>query len=399
VWRGDFMSSAKPRNDDLAKATAMLAKLVAFDTTSRNSNLAFIDAVRELLAAHGIESRLVHNDDGTKANLLATVGPMVEGGIVLSGHTDVVPVDDQKWLSDPFTLVERDGRLYGRGTADMKSFLAVILSALDRMQAAKLKVPLHFAFTYDEEVGCLGAPSLIRFLQAELPAPGAVIVGEPTEMKVVTAHKGITAMRTTVTGHEAHSSQPHRGVSAVMVAAELISFLQGLAQEAATSGPRNPLFEPPHTTITVNRIEGGTALNILARHCTFQWDVRALPEDDAESYINRFQSHCREAVLPRIRTIAADCDIQTMARTPTPPLKMMARSKAEEICRALTGDNATRAVSFAAEAGQFQGAGLPTVICGPGSIRQAHQPNEYIDIEQLAAGARFIRDLIAHASK
>ncbi|TAL04060.1 MAG: acetylornithine deacetylase [Rhodospirillaceae bacterium] len=386
-------------DDDLARAIAMLAKLVAFDTTSRNSNLAFIDAVRVMLAEHGIPCRLVHNDEGTKANLLATVGPMVAGGIVLSGHTDVVPVDDQKWQSDPFILEEREGLLYGRGAADMKGFLAVILAALDHMTAANLKIPLHFAFSYDEEVGCLGAPSLIRFLQAELPAPAAVIVGEPTEMKVVTAHKGITAVRTTVTGHEAHSSQPHRGVSAVMVAAELISFLQGLAGEAATSGKRNQLFEPPHTTITVNRIEGGTALNILARHCTFQWDVRALPEDDPDRYIDRFLTHCRDVVLPRMRTVATDCDIETIPRTATPPLKLMTRSAAEELCRTLTGDNTTRAVSFAAEAGQFQGAGLSTVICGPGSISQAHQPNEFIAVEQLAAGTRFIRDLIVHASR
>jgi len=386
-------------DDDLARAIAMLAKLVAFDTTSRNSNLAFIDAVRVMLAEHGIPCRLVHNDAGTKANLLATVGPMVAGGIVLSGHTDVVPVDDQKWLSDPFTLEERDGLLYGRGSADMKGFLAVILAALDHMTAANLKIPLHFAFTYDEEVGCLGAPSLIRFLQAELPAPAAVIVGEPTEMKVVTAHKGITAVRTTVTGHEAHSSQPHRGVSAVMVAAELITFLQGLANEAATSTQRNQLFEPPHTTITVNRIEGGTALNILARHCTFQWDIRALPEDNSDIYIDRFLAHCRDVVLPRMRTIAPDCDIETIPRSTTPPLKLMSRSAAEELCRTLTGDNSTNAASYAAEAGQFQGAGLSTVICGPGSISQAHQPNEFIAVEQLAAGTRFIRDLIAYASR
>jgi acetylornithine deacetylase len=391
--------SASSSDGDLARAKAMLARLVAFDTTSRNSNLALIADVRGLLAEHGIASRLVHNDEGTKANLLASIGPMVPGGVVLSGHTDVVPVDGQAWRTDPFAVVEQDGKLYGRGTADMKGFLAVVLSALPQMSAAPLKRPLHLAFTYDEEVGCLGAPSLIRLLNAELPAPAAVVVGEPTEMKVVTAHKGITGVRTTVTGHEAHSSQPHRGVSAVMVAAELIGFLQGLAQEAAAAGPRNGLFEPPHTTITVNRIEGGTALNILAGHCTFHWDVRALPEDDPEHYIARFMAHCRDEVLPRLRAIAPTCDIETVPRAGTPALKPLPHSAAEELCRRLTGDNQTRAVSFAAEGGQYQGAGLSTAVCGPGSIAQAHQPNEFIAVDQLAAGARFVRDLIADACR
>jgi acetylornithine deacetylase len=372
----------------------MLEKLVAFDTVSRNSNLAFIDHVRELLTTAGIASKLVYNDEKTKANLLATIGPDVPGGIVLSGHTDVVPVDDQDWASDPFKVVERDGRLYGRGTSDMKCFIAIVLASLDRLATASLKTPVHLAFSYDEEVGCAGVPSLIRLLMKELPRPRAVIVGEPTEMKVVSAHKGITGVRTTVTGHEAHSSQTHRGVSAVMVAAELIHFLQGLAREAAELGPHNALFEPQHTTITVNQIAGGTALNILAGSCTFHWDVRALPEDDPERYIAAFRKHCTEEVLPRIRKIAAGCDIEIAPRAATPALKLDPNSEAEQLCRTLTGDNVTRAVSFAAEAGQFQRESLPTVICGPGSIAQAHQPNEYIAIEQVAAGTRFIHDLV-----
>ena len=384
---------------ELARAKDMLARLVSFDTTSRNSNLTFIADVRALLADFGITSRLVHNDEGTKANLLATIGPMVPGGVVLSGHTDVVPIDDQDWRTDPWKVTERDGKLHGRGTCDMKGFLAVILAALPEMTKADLKVPLHLAFSYDEEVGCLGAPSLIRLLNAELPAPAAVIIGEPTEMKVVSAHKGITAVRTTVTGHEAHSSQPHRGVSAVMVAAELIGFLQSLAKEAATDGVRNTLFDPPHTTITVNKIEGGTAVNILAGHCTFNWDVRALPEDDPDAYIARFMAHCRDDVLPRLRAIAPTCDIETVPRAGTPALRAEPTSAAEEICRRLTGDNQTRAVSFAAEGGQYQGAGLSTCVCGPGSIAQAHQPNEFIAVEQLALGAKFIRDLIVYASR
>jgi acetylornithine deacetylase len=381
------------------RSIAMLEKLVAFDTVSRNSNLAFIEYVRGLLLNHGVESRLVYNEERTKANLLASIGPAVEGGIVLSGHTDVVPVDGQDWHTDPFSVVERGGRLYGRGTADMKCFLAIALAALDTMKAAPLKVPLHFAFSYDEEVGCAGVPSLIRLLNKELPAPRAVIVGEPTDMKVVSAHKGITGVRTIVTGHESHSSQIHRGVSAVMIAAELIQYLRGLSDEAAAKGPHNALFEPTHTTITVNIIEGGTAINIMAGSCTFQWDVRALPEDDPDRYIRRFSDHCVREVLPRMRAIAPGCNIETVPRAGTPALKPDPQSAAEELCRMLTGDNVTRAVSFAAEAGQFQQTGLSTVICGPGSISQAHQPNEYIEISQVEAGTKFMLDLVRHLSR
>ena len=382
-----------------AATIAMLEKLVAFDTVSRNSNLAFIDFVRGLLGAHGIESRLVYNEDRSKANLLATIGPQVAGGVVLSGHTDVVPIDDQAWSSDPFTVVERNGKLYGRGTADMKCFLAIILGALDTLAKAPIKVPLHLAFSYDEEVGCLGAPSLIKFLGENLPAPRAVIVGEPTEMKVVSAHKGITGVRTVVTGHEAHSSQIHRGVSAVMVAAELIQFLQGLCAEAASRGPFDPLFDPNHTTLTVNHITGGTAINIMAGHCTFQWDVRALPGDDPDAYISRFRRHCEDVILPRLRKISPTCAIETIPRAGTPALRVEQNSPAEQLCRALTGDNVTRAVSFAAEAGQFQREGLSTVICGPGSISQAHQPDEFITVEQVAAGTRFLHDLVTHLAR
>ncbi len=381
------------------KSIAMLEKLVAFDTVSRNSNLAFITFVGDLLRSHGIESRLVHNTEETKANLLATIGPRIKGGVVLSGHTDVVPVDDQDWHTNPFAVVEKDGLLYGRGTADMKAFLAIILGALDDIVKADLKTPIHLAFSYDEEVGCAGVPSLIRLLEREVPTPRAVIVGEPTDMKVVSAHKGITAVRTTVTGHEAHSSQIHRGVSAVMVAAELIQFLQNMSAEAAAKGPHNVLFEPTHTTITVNHITGGTALNIMARHCTFQWDIRALPEDNSAAYLERFNTYCRDIVIPRMRKISSNCDIETVPRTSTPALRLDRESEAEQLCRALTGDNVTRAVAFAAEAGLFQQGGLSTVICGPGSITQAHQPNEFISVAQVAAGTRFLHDLLKMMSR
>jgi len=384
---------------DTARAIEMLKTLVSFDTVSRKSNLALIEHVRGLLGSHGIDSRLVYNESKTKANLLASVGPNVPGGIVLSGHTDVVPVEDQDWHSDPFVVTEKDGKLYGRGTADMKAFVAIALAALPDMTKAALKRPIHFAFSYDEEVGCIGVPSLIKLLNAELPKPSAVVVGEPTEMKVVTAHKGVTAVRTVITGHEAHSSLPHRGVSAVMIAAELIEYLRAMSAENAIKGPKNPLFEPEHTTLTINRIEGGTAPNIMAGHCSFQWDVRALPEDDANIYIKKFSDYCRDVVLPRMKAVSPACNIEIIPRAGTPALKPEKNSDAEQLCRMLTGDNVTRHVSFAAEAGQFQSSGLATVICGPGSIAQAHQPNEFIERRQIELGVKFVKDLIGHLSR
>ncbi|MCW2238469.1 acetylornithine deacetylase [Azospirillum canadense] len=372
---------------------AMIARLVGFDTVSRRSNMALIDWVRDHLAGHGVESRVVPSADGSKANLFATIGPAEEGGVVLSAHTDVVPVDGQPWDTDPFTLNERDGRLYGRGTADMKSFPAVALALLPEMLAAKLKRPLHLALSYDEEVGCLGAPAMIERMAAELPRPSAVIVGEPTSMGVVLAHKGCYVLRTTVTGHEVHSSQIDRGVSAVMVAARLVSLIADMAEENIAASDPTCGFDPPFTTLHVGTIEGGTAPNITARHCSFLWDIRPLPGDDWTRYRDRFAAEC-DRLLARIRRISPDCDIRTEQLAGVPGLAPEPAGTAAQLCHALTGRNDTGMVSFAAEAGQFQAAGLSTVLCGPGSIDQAHQPNEYIDVAQVTACERFIKDLV-----
>lgn len=371
---------------------AMIARLVGFDTVSRQSNMALIDWVRDYLAGFGIEGRLVPSADGSKANLFATIGPQVEGGVVLSAHTDVVPVDGQPWDTDPFTLTERDGRLYGRGTADMKSFPAVTLALLPELLEAGLKRPLHLALSYDEEVGCIGAPAMIERIAAELPRPSAVVVGEPTSMGVVLAHKGCYVLRTTVTGHEVHSSQIDRGVSAVMVAARLVSFIAGMGAENVAAADPTCGFDPPFTTLHVGTIEGGTAANITARHCSFVWDIRPLPGDDWTRYRDRFTAEC-ERLLAEMRRISPNCHIRTEQLAGVPGLAPEPAGTAAQLCHALTGRNDTGMVSFAAEAGQFQEAGLSTVLCGPGSIDQAHQPNEYIDIAQVTACERFIRDL------
>ena len=371
----------------------MIARLVGFDTVSRHSNMALIDWVRDYLAGFGVESRLVPNADGSKANLYATIGPTAEGGVVLSGHTDVVPVDGQAWDTDPFTLVERDGRLYGRGTADMKSFSAIALALVPEMLAANLKRPIHLALSYDEEVGCFGAPFMIERMVKELPPVGAVIVGEPTSMGVVLAHKGCYALRTTVTGHEVHSSQVNRGVSAVMVAARLATFVADMtAENRRNADPASP-FDPPYTTLHVGTISGGTALNIMAKRCDFLWDIRTVTGDDWRAYLNRFQAFC-DTLLPEMTAISPDCGIVTEVLAGAPGLAPEPQGAAAQLVHALTGRNDTTVVAYGAEAGQFQEAGYSTVMCGPGSIDQAHQANEFIAIEQVTACERFLRGLI-----
>ena len=378
----------------------MLETLVGFPTVSRDSNLPLIEFVRDYLARHGVDSHLVENADGSKANLWATIGPDVAGGVVLSGHTDVVPVDGQAWSSDPFTLTERDGRLYGRGTADMKAFQAIALALVPEMLAADLKRPIHLALSYDEEVGCLGAPDMIRDIRARAPAPGAVIVGEPTTMQVVTQHKGVLGLRTRVTGYEVHSSLMHTGVSAVSNAARLVAWLDDRTvenRERAERSGGNPLFDPPYTTVHCGVIKGGTAHNITARECSFSTDIRTVPGERGETYLERYRTHAAEleahmhAVHP-----ATGIDIKVTANAPG--CRPETDGAAESLCRRLTGDNGEHVVAFGAEGGQFQDEGFSTVLCGPGSIEQAHQADEFISLEQLAAGEAFQRRLIDYLS-
>lgn len=373
----------------------LLERLVAFDTVSRHSNLALIEFVEDFLSALGASPTRVPNEDGTKSNLFATIGPAVEGGVVLSGHSDVVPIDGQDWASDPFILTARDGRLYGRGTTDMKGFVALALAAAERAAALPLKRPLHLAISYDEEVGCRGAPPMIETLRTALPKPAAVIVGEPTNMKVVTAQKGITVHETTVTGFEAHSSLVGiAGVSAVMIAGKLIAFLDDWLEKRRTHGPHDENFTPPHTSVHVGMIGGGTAANITAKTCRFIWDTRMLPGESGEELRSAFDAYVARDILPKMRAISPLCAVKTLRFSDTPGLTPEKDGAAEALARSLTGDNATHAVSYATEAGQFQQAGFSTVICGPGSIDQAHQPNEYIEASEIEAGAVFMNRLL-----
>jgi len=377
-----------------ARAVDILARLVSFDTTSRGSNLALIEWVEAYLSNLGVASRRVPNADGTKSNLMASIGPAVEGGVVLSGHTDVVPVDGQPWSSDPWTLTERDGRLYGRGTCDMKGFLALALAAAPDLVASDLKRPVHLAFSYDEEVGCLGAPDMIEVIARDVPKPALVVVGEPTDMVAVQAHKGIASYWVTVTGREAHSSLTHLGVSANMVAVKLMSRLVDLSERLERQADPASPFLPKGATLTIGQVNGGTAVNILARQCVFVFDLRTPPGLDPQ------------AILADFFALAASLDAEVKARAPEGGVKVEARSLtpsfapekdgvAEAFARRMAGDNGpARVAPYAAEAGQFQGAGFSTVICGPGSIDQAHQPDEYVEIAQMERGAQFMRRLI-----
>jgi acetylornithine deacetylase len=375
----------------------MIDALIAFDTTSRNSNMALIDFVRDYLQAHDVDSTLIHDETGQKANLFATIGPEIDGGVVLSGHTDVVPVDGQDWSSDPFQVLEKDGKLYGRGTADMKSFSAIALALLPEMQAAGLKKPIHLALSYDEEVGCLGARSLAEHLGGLKSRPQAVIVGEPTEMKAVDAHKGCHSFYTTVRGLEAHSSATQDGVNSIFYAAQLIGFLQQMAEDMKQEQV-NERFHPPYTTVHVGTVQGGTAQNIIPKETVFSWEFRMVPGHDLKATYQRFEDFAVTEVLPQMRAVSDQADISTVERASIPPLLPEQGSSAEALVLALIGSNQTYAVSYGTEAGLFQNVGVPTVVCGPGNIREAHKPDEYIELSQVEHCASFMRKLIAHLS-
>jgi acetylornithine deacetylase len=381
-------------------ARDILDKLVSFPTVSSESNLELVDWVEDYLASHGVRAHRVYNDDGTKAAIYANIGPDVEGGVVLSGHTDVVPVEGQSWDSDPFTLVERDGKLYGRGTCDMKGFDAIALAAVPKALAAELKRPLQIALSYDEELGCLGAPRMIADMAGVLPRAAAAIIGEPSEMRVVNGHKGGIGIATHLRGHEVHSSLMHTGVSAVMEGARLIDWANRMNAEnmARQRDPIDALFEPPWTTCHVGTIHGGTADNITARDCRFVMAFRCIPGESVEGWRERYIDEVAR-LEAEMRAVHPDARIDTSIRFHVPGLRPEVDGVAEALARRLTGDNATEVVSYATEAGQFQDGGYSAVIIGPGNIAQAHQPNEWLSLRQFEKGIAFADRLINHLSR
>ncbi len=390
--------AAKPDGVPRLGPRDMLARLVGFDTTSAKSNLALIEFVRGYLGSHGVESRLVFDDHRDKANLYASLGPGGPGGVVLSGHTDVVPVAGQPWSSDPFSLRESGGRLYGRGTCDMKGFIALALSLVPEMQASHLKRPIHIALSYDEELGCLGAPRLIADMRANLPLPEIAIVGEPTRLKLGNRHKGCYGFDLKITGRDGHSSATQRGVNAIAHAAEAIGYLDDLAERFRREGPFDPGFDPPYTTVNVGEIAGGTAVNIIARNCKLAWEFRPIPAVDPKMVVAQFERYLTQDLLPRMRERAPEADVSMSEGCVVPPLMPRPGWPAEALVRQLTGVNDTIGLAFGTEAGQFQEAGIDAIVCGPGSIEQAHQPDEFIELSQFAEGEAFLRRLIDWAA-
>ncbi len=377
-------------------ARAILERLVAFPTVSRDSNLPLIDWVEEYLGQWGVRAHRVPNAEGTKAAIFANVGPEVAGGVVLSGHTDVVPVDGQAWTSDPFVLTERDGRLYGRGACDMKGFDALALWAVPLALERGIRRPLQIALSYDEEVGCTGAPPMIEAMRGILPPAAAVVVGEPSMMGVVTGHKGGLGLATHLRGHAVHSSLLDRGVSAIMEGARLIEWANAAnaANRAAAEGGDSP-FDPPWTTVHVGMIEGGTAHNITAQDCRFSMDFRVIPDEAMEAWDAAYRSEAAR-LSEAMAAVHPGAGVTVTQRFHVPPLAPERGGAAEALARRLTGDNATRVVSYGTEAGQFQQAGYSAVICGPGDIAQAHQADEYLSLDQLAQGEAFMRALVDH---
>ncbi|HJR56757.1 MAG TPA: acetylornithine deacetylase [Rhizomicrobium sp.] len=381
---------------DLVKA------LIAFDTTSRGSNLALIDFAQGIIEKAGGRCRRTFDATGRKANLFATFGPAPEngkerdGGIVLSGHTDVVPVDGQKWSSDPFAPEVRDGLLYGRGASDMKGFVGVALSLAAEIGKARLKRPIHFAFSYDEEIGCVGVTGLLDDLKKENIKPALAIIGEPTLMKIVGAHKGGAKLVTHACGREGHSSAPHKGANAVMMAGEFVAMLDSVCQELGQEP--DDRFDPPQSTVQATVIGGGTAVNILARDAEVTWEYRCLPDRDPQIILDRVEQRAASEILPKYRARAAEADFCTSKHAVYPGLKMDVESPAVALARELTGANQVEAVSYGTEAGHFQSYGIPAVICGPGSIEQAHRADEFVALSELAACESFLRKVIAKAS-
>ncbi|MEE7440680.1 acetylornithine deacetylase [Methylobacterium sp. NPDC080182] len=372
----------------------MLARLVSFDTESDKSNLALIDAVCAYLDGWDVPYLRLPNAAGDKAAILATVGPMIDGGTVLSGHTDVVPVAGQAWTGDPFTLRVADGRAYGRGAVDMKGFDALALALLPDMLAAGLKRPIHILLSYDEETTCLGSMDGIARFGDGLPRPAAVIVGEPTGMEVADAHKSIVTCLTTVHGHEAHSARPALGANAVSAACDLVAGLNRIADLMIERGDPSGRFDPASTTVHVGTIQGGTARNILAKECRFLWEYRGLPDLDPAEIPRLFAAEVERVTRERLNRYGAFGRIETLEEVDIPGLAPEPGSAAERLCLRLAGRNHTVAVPYATEAGRFQAAGLPTVVCGPGDIAQAHQPDEFITLDALGQGEHFLRELI-----
>jgi len=377
---------------------ALIERLIAFDTTSRDSNLGLIEWTRDYLKGYGMESRLTYDATGKKANLFATMQKGAKPGIVLSGHTDVVPVDGQDWSSDPFKAVVRGDRLYGRGACDMKSYLAVILAMAPRFAAADLKAPIHFALSYDEEVGCIGARGLLEDLARNNIRPAGAIIGEPTSMQPVIAHKGKRAYKCCVRGKEAHSALTPQGVNAIEYAARIITYIRHMAERMQACEPRDYGFDVPFTTLQTGVISGGTAANIVPRECIFHFEFRYLPGADPDALEREIKDYAERVILPEMQRTDPETSISIETKAGIPGLNTAEQDRITGLAQALSRNKSTAKVAYATEGGLFQQAGIPAIICGPGSIEQAHKPDEYVSLEQVALCESFMERLIENMS-
>ena len=378
-----------------------LSRLIAFDTTSRHSNLALIHDCADYLESLGLKPWLSHNADQSKANLFATIAAAngsTDGGLILSGHTDVVPTDGQAWQSDPYRADIREGRLYGRGSADMKGFIAAVLAAAPAMVQAGLKRPLHIALSYDEEIGCLGAPVMIAELQKRGLTPEHCIVGEPTSMRMVVAHKGIHTFRCAVHGKAAHSSLTPQGVNAIEYAAKLIVFINELAGRLKARYDTDPDYDVPFSTLSVNTIAGGIAGNIVPQLCEFEFDYRNLPHMSPADITAPIEAHIREVLQPQMQAVDAACRIDMRHGENVPAMPEAEAALLHDLITQLVEDSSRLKVAYATEGGQFQQAGIATVICGPGNIEQAHKADEFVELSQLARCDAFLHKLITAQS-
>lgn len=379
----------------MSASRELLARLVAFDTTSRESNLALIDFVRGYLDSHGVACELIYNAQKTKANLFATIGPSEVPGIVLSGHTDVVPVDGQAWTFPPFELSEKEGRLYGRGTADMKGYIACVLAVVPELIRNTLRMPVHVALSYDEEVGCLGVRSLLEVLGSRPVKPLLCVIGEPTELKPVLGHKGKVAMRCDVHGLACHSAHAPSGVNAIEYAAQLINELGRLGKALQAEERQDARFDPPFSTVHIGVIGGGVALNIVPEHCRFDFEVRSLPVEDPRHVISALHAYAQNELLPAMRAVSGQSDIRLTELSSYPGLDISIQSQAAELIAGFCGSRAFGTVAFGTEGGLFDQSGIPAVVCGPGSMAQGHKPDEFISVEQLDACDRMLRQVLA----
>jgi acetylornithine deacetylase len=374
----------------------LLAKLVSFKSISRQSNLDLIAFVEDYLASHSVRSRRVYSADGQRANLYATIGPAERGGICLSGHSDVVPVEGQPWSSDPFVLLERDdGHLYGRGTSDMKGFIACVLATVPYFVEHVSDTPIHIAISYDEEIGCVGVRGLLDELAKDVARPTGCIIGEPTEMRLASAHKGKSAYRCCVRGLAGHSAQPHLAVNAVEYAADLVAFIRNRGRALQTDGARDARYDPPFSTVQTGTIGGGVAVNVVPDRCEFEFEIRELPGSDGERIVGELTRFASGTLLPEMKRVAADAAIELQPLVEYPGLSDDASSAAlKALCGRLLDDDSVTTLSFGTEGGLFQSIGIPAVVCGPGSITRAHKADEYITVSELQACVSFLERLV-----